>query len=366
MAVTVLGLTGYAGLLPWFYTRLLIDETFKANTASGPSQPFAEFLDCFNHPLISLQYRAWEKHRLQIPYERNPLQLADRASIGGYVLALLGLSTPSVQDRLEVSEAALAGQAGALAVLPRSALALRFLLRNYFGVATDILQFQARWCRLRPSEVSVLGGKRDQNRFGGAVLGRAIWYPQASFRVCLKVASLREFVNFRPGGKRFGELIELVEFFTRGIYQEFEVELLLPECAMPSCRFAKSRSAIAPRLGWVGWLGHRRKHRPVRGTGGSKSVVFRSDDPRALLRRQVSHALRRLREAVRQERHLELEWTDGTVDAYCQQVLQLCGDPIDRRERIDRVLALLIEAQIRVATGCHHQNRTAEPGIPRP
>ena len=283
MTVTVLGLTGYSGLLPWFYTRLLIQEKFR-NTGGGNPNPYlAEFLDCFNHRLVSLQYRAWEKHRLHVWYERRPLQLRDPNSIAAYLLALLGLAAPSVCDRLQVRDAILLGQAGVLAALPRSPRALKILLRTHFGVAVEVLQFQGRWCRLRVSEMCTLGGKGDQARLGsGGALGREIWYPQASFRIRLKLSTFKEFLAFCPGQKRFAELTDLVDFFTRGMYQEFEIELLIPEGKVPSCRLTKLHVATAPRLGWVGWLGNdRKKGRTISKKKGFKSVVFHSNDPKA-------------------------------------------------------------------------------------
>ena len=352
MTVTVLGLTGYAGLLPWFYTRLLIEGNPEKKTDSRPDQAFAEFLDLFNHRMVSLQYRAWEKHRPHVPYERRSLPRRSRSSLADYLLALLGLSEPSVRERLQVPDPVLLGHLGILSAIPRSAAGLKHLIRSHFGLlAVDVLEFQGRWCGLRPSERSVLGGGGDQSRLGtGAVLGRGIWYPQASFRIRVGRLSFKDFLSFGPGQKRFGELIDLVEFFTRGVYQEFEVELLLSGDQVPSSRFMKPRFKSAPRLGWVGWLGEdRRKKRQTRKNQAPKSVVFRSSDPRALLRQQVDRALKGLQSDLRRERNLELEWSDGVVKTYGEQFMQLCGDPLAPRERVRSVLALLINSRIQFA-----------------
>src|SRR5262249_12578067 len=65
MTVTFMGLTGPLGVLPWHYTELLI----KLETEKNPG--LKDFFDLFNHRWISLFYRAWEKHRFFVPYERK-------------------------------------------------------------------------------------------------------------------------------------------------------------------------------------------------------------------------------------------------------------------------------------------------------
>jgi type VI secretion system protein ImpH len=64
MFVSFLGLTGPNGVLPQHYTTQLIDR-IKAKDFS-----LADFLDLFNHRMISLFYRAWEKYRFPIGFER--------------------------------------------------------------------------------------------------------------------------------------------------------------------------------------------------------------------------------------------------------------------------------------------------------
>src|SRR5579872_2593183 len=69
MTVTFFGLTGPAGILPRHYTEMLI--RLDRETRGPERYTLRAWLDQFNHRLISLFYRAWEKYRFYIPYERG-------------------------------------------------------------------------------------------------------------------------------------------------------------------------------------------------------------------------------------------------------------------------------------------------------
>jgi type VI secretion system protein ImpH len=64
MFVTFMGLMGPSGVLPQHYTTQII-ERFKSKDYA-----LADFLDLFNHRIVSLFYRAWEKYRFPIGFER--------------------------------------------------------------------------------------------------------------------------------------------------------------------------------------------------------------------------------------------------------------------------------------------------------
>src|SRR6202040_296448 len=92
MTVTFMGLTGPSGILPRHYTEMLIRLDRESRTAER--YILRNWLDLFNHRLVSLFYRAWEKYRFPISYERSqlddPLKVPDLATQGVYSLVGLG------------------------------------------------------------------------------------------------------------------------------------------------------------------------------------------------------------------------------------------------------------------------------------
>ena len=126
MTVNFMGLTGPQGVLPNPYTSLII-ERLRASDSSP-----RDFLDIFNHRIISLFYRAWRKYRFDVAYEQGERDLFSR-----HLLSLLGLGSEGLRDRQTVSDDTLIYYAGLLAQRPRSAQALQQILADYFDVPVE-------------------------------------------------------------------------------------------------------------------------------------------------------------------------------------------------------------------------------------
>ena len=139
--VNFMGLTGPLGALPYAYSDLIMERLRTKD------RTLAEFFDIFNHRAISLFYQAWEKYRFPVSFERDG---QDRVSNG--LMSLIGIGTEGLQGRLAVSDQALLYYTGLLGLQPRSAVALRNLLEDYFDVPVEVEQFVGSWQELSPSD----------------------------------------------------------------------------------------------------------------------------------------------------------------------------------------------------------------------
>src|SRR5262249_320571 len=88
MSVTFLRLTGPLGVLPHTYPNLILRRQREKDYS------LRDWLDLFNHRLVTLFYRAWEKYRLPAAYERAQLDSGgvapDLATQALYCLVGLG------------------------------------------------------------------------------------------------------------------------------------------------------------------------------------------------------------------------------------------------------------------------------------
>jgi type VI secretion system protein ImpH len=246
MVVNFMGLTGPMGELPVFYTAYLRERRrLKDSTA-------ASFFDIFNHRAISLFYRAWEKYRFTVPYERG-----EGGGLTQFLLDFVGLGTKGLQDRQEVDDQTLCFYAGLLTQKPRSAVALRDVLTDYFGVPVEVLQFIGVWRPLEKESQCLLDEEpmeaNPSTELGvGTVAGDEVWDPQSAVRIRIGPLTLEQYLEFLPDGRAFPALRDLCRFYA-GQEFDFEVQLVLKREEAPGCGLGAG-GPEAPRLGWVSWI----------------------------------------------------------------------------------------------------------------
>jgi len=243
MTVNFMGLTGPQGVLPNPYTTLII-ERLRAGDSS-----LQDFLDIFNHRIISLFYRAWRKYRFDVACEEGERDLFSR-----HLLSLVGLGTDGLRDRQAVSDDALIYYAGLLAQRPRSAQALQQILADYFDVPVKIEQFAGGWYRLdRATQCRLEEGSSESEELGfGAVVGDEVWNQQSKVRIVLGPLTLERYVDFLPYGQSWEPLGAWVRFFSNDEW-DFEVKLILEREQVPACTLG-AEGASGPQLGWVSWV----------------------------------------------------------------------------------------------------------------
>src|SRR5690606_12637601 len=89
VSVNFMGLAGHAGPLPDVYTELIMDR------AGMQDHALRDFLDVFNHRLVSLLYRTRKYHRVGFA----PLAPED-SHVARYLFSLIGLGTDGLRERM--------------------------------------------------------------------------------------------------------------------------------------------------------------------------------------------------------------------------------------------------------------------------
>jgi type VI secretion system protein ImpH len=243
MTVNFMGLNGPQGVLPLVYSVQVADRARVKDTA------LRDFLDLFNHRIISLFYRAWEKSRLDVAREHER-----QNRITGHLLDLIGLGSAGLQNRLALDDEALIFYSGLLALRPRSATALQQMIEDYFGVNAEVEQFVGGWYALDEGTQCRLGDETGEcGQLGiGSVAGDEIWDQQSRVRLRLGPMSRSQYDRFLPTGDAHAPLRELTRFFS-GDQLDFEVQLVLAQDDVPGCMLGAD-DAEAPPLGWSTWL----------------------------------------------------------------------------------------------------------------
>lgn len=247
MVVAFMGLTGPQGVMPQYYTELIMERLRYQD------RTLLDFFDLFSHRLVSLFYRSWEKYQVAISFEGSKTQEKKADRVFQHMLSFIGLGTKGLAEQLAFPPQALLGYAGMLSLRSRPAHTLRQILAHFFEVAVDIRQFIGEWVTLESDDQSRLNGPSRNLRLGETTMaGSQIWDQQARFQVELGPLSLTRFSQFLPSGQTYQKLVQLIRFFA-GQHLQFNIRLRLQAKEVPYCRLSEA-SACPPQLGWTTWL----------------------------------------------------------------------------------------------------------------
>lgn len=239
--ITMLGLTGVAGVLPQYYTQLVLEQ----QGAGGRS--LDAFLNIFNHRLAYLYYYAWEKSRFPAALDRtgsDPLRQI--------LLALAGVPPAPMPSPGGLPHEFFARFVSLLALQPRSGEALRTILSDYFEVPVDVQQYKGAWYRLEGVSLTRLDDQDSiSSQLGyGVVAGEDYWSLDSMAGLRIGPLSRTVFEKFLPGGEWHTILREICRFFSRDEIA-FEVQLVLNRLEVPACRLD---SGSPLQLGWTTWM----------------------------------------------------------------------------------------------------------------
>lgn len=238
MQVNFMGLAGAHGPLPMPYTELIIERIWKKDTT------LRDFLDLFNHHLISLLYYSRKNQRIGL--EAN---LPWQSRFAQHLFALIGLGTPGLQERMAIDDHALLFYAGLLTHQSRSLSTLEHLLSDFFQVKVTSQPWIGRWQNLPAESHTRLGINQPNQELGRTtVLGTRIWDQDGKFALSVGPLNLEQFLDFLPTGSGYTRLCELTRFFVRDEL-DFEINLILKADEVPETYLGQQT-----QLGWLFWL----------------------------------------------------------------------------------------------------------------
>jgi len=241
MAVNFLGLTGPQGTLPLSYSL------YVAERARAGDHGIKEFFGIFDHRILSLFFRAWEKTHAGIAFGDS-----SRDWLANHLADLVGMSGEALRGRLPFGDDALLFYTGLFGLPTRPAAGLEQLLGDFFDVPVEIEQFIGAWYPLERATQSELGEESTaSSQLGlGAVAGDEIWDRQSRARIRVGPLTRRQYDTFLPGGSAYEPLRALARLYTNDMI-DFEIQLVLARDEVPRCQLGADDPLP---LSWMTWL----------------------------------------------------------------------------------------------------------------
>lgn len=237
MVTTFFGLAGPHGPLPIAHTEEMI-RRIKCH-----DNVMADFLDLFNHRLLSLFFFLAKKKSPTLSW------LSPEHHLQGDVLT--SLAGASKVQRKPLVPRSFIEVARFFWQRPRNAQGLRSVLENYFGVPCAADSFCGSWMpaprALRtPLAKGLTLGQRS-------LLGERVWSQNAGLRVTVCVASSEKLMAFLPGGKSHLHLVQMIKAYV-GCLAFFRLAFRFSCQPRWVLGGPADKVAMPMRLGWTSWL----------------------------------------------------------------------------------------------------------------
>lgn len=244
MTVNFLGIAtpNSFGSLPTPYVEEIRDRNRDKNFA------LRDFVDLFNHRLVSLFYRAWERSRPEVLHD-----LGERSAYESVLHALIGLEGEVHRHRLPCDSRDLLGRAGLLSMRPAGQSAIEGLVESLIGIPARVEQFLPTWYAMDADDRTRLG-MQNSTLGSDLSLGSEVCLAQWRFRVRIGPMDFPTYRSLLPGNQACDTLASAIRIAV-GPEFDFELNLVLDAAAVPPLRLGTSHEAEpACRLGWSSWL----------------------------------------------------------------------------------------------------------------
>lgn len=230
-----MGFFGANGALP-----LNLTEDAHRWKAEG-DEAFIRFTDIFASRFIQLFFRSWSDSHAITQHDRP-----DDDRFASYVAAVSGNASPAFQNHDRFPDVARLPLVSIFGGRVRSAVRLRQMLEQYFGLSVSIDEHVPTWLEFDPEDMRPLGA--------GGVLGQDMYLGRrlrsVNEKVCLRLhlETVADYHEFLPGKQRYQRLSDLV-FWYLGKSYEVDLALSLPPDQIPPAQLGQSVA-----LGWLAAL----------------------------------------------------------------------------------------------------------------
>ncbi|XPF94937.1 type VI secretion system baseplate subunit TssG [Colwellia sp. RE-S-Sl-9] len=223
MLVSFMGLTGSSGVLPQHYSELVLERLKLKDTG------MKDFYDLFNHRLISLFYRAWEKYRFSVNYQNNQSYAPDSFSF-----AISKLSGNQNNNLL---------YAGIFNKKIRSVDGLISILSHFTQSEVSVKQFKGKWQKLSVTEQTRLAARKlPEGQFArlgvDASIGSRVWDINSGIEIYIKPQSENALSHYAKRLEIVKEVKSLVSSYL-GLGIKFKLFLAIKQGAMPIVQLSK-------------------------------------------------------------------------------------------------------------------------------
>lgn len=249
--VNFMGLLGTASPLPLHYVQEVL---WEMNEPEGGAR-VRDFLDLFDHRMISFMFRAREKYRYALRFSPD-----GRDEFTERLLALAGLDEAGIRAQAGLPLQKLLRGFGLLTGSRRSAAGLEELLHACFpGVGVAVTCCVPRRMSIPEDQRLFLSAprrttpRREETMTGlgrDTCIGTSRVDASSAFRVALGPMGHDNFRRFLPGESDFGELTRLIRLYVKDPL-DFDIELHLEPAERPAVALDPGAGL---RLGQTTWL----------------------------------------------------------------------------------------------------------------
>ncbi|MFJ4142848.1 type VI secretion system baseplate subunit TssG [Pseudomonas sp. NPDC089734] len=203
LTTPVFGLGGPDGPLPYAFQEWLQQRARAKDHAP------AEFLDLFQHRLLSLLYRVLRKHRVALGFT-----VPSASPVQAQLRALTGLLPKPLQERQALPDAAIMARSALYANGRRSLAGFAAIVRQHFGLPVQVSAYEGAWRSIPPASRSLLKpGGRNLKLGSTAIAGTRVWDEHAGIRLTIGPLQNEQARRLLPEGEAHQQLAGMAALY---------------------------------------------------------------------------------------------------------------------------------------------------------